>query len=373
MNPFVIGRVVRASSYCPRPNLEKQLQDHLLAGQAVYVDGPRRHGKTSLISHVAGKSFPKRSIKVDFLPYKTAQEAEAALIESWANEQGLQKGHFQKILEILSQLGVRYAVAGLQVELARETTAQGKLSLSRFFQEADSWAAKTKKPHLFFFDEFQAVQDFDQQNKSEFIKHLRTAIQDRPHLRFVFAGSVQHQMHEIFQLPQSPLFQFAERIVVRGIEPPERFHRFLANRFEEGDRKVQSSFWDAVSDIVANHPQNTQRLCAAVWNTTSKGDSITDNQIETAIEWIFQMEIDNYQSIVAQSTALQLKVLKGLASEDDPHPTSQQFLEKIQHRNASSVRTALKRFASEGWIRWEKGHPILFINPFFKEWLRRLS
>ena len=71
MNPFRYGCVVDGEFFCPRPELERQLQAFAESGQNVVILGERRMGKTSLIKHSIGGMRRMRMLYIDLYCIKT--------------------------------------------------------------------------------------------------------------------------------------------------------------------------------------------------------------------------------------------------------------------------------------------------------------
>lgn len=368
INPFIFGVVVDQPHYCSRKELESRLTDRLLSGQNVYLMGPRRVGKTSLIERIGEKSFKQTFIRVDFMTVKSSEEATEWILNAWLAYEK-KKRRISQALEFISDLNIDVSIMGNRVKVDSGSGLK-RLSFDDLFARLDQKPKKNQPPFLLFFDEFQALLDLDKKDRFEFLGRLRKGIQHLKYVRVVYAGSVRHALHQIFQDASSPFYNAAEPMEVGPIEPPERFHRFLEKKFIAGGRKPDKLFWQKVEAIVGGNPSDIQRLCAAVWETSSPGSELGEADVEKGIERIFEHEnIMNY-SIIEQATALQKKCLLGIAKFGGAKATSNDFLEHIRHRNNSSVLKALGHYVKIGVLRKE-GSVYKFNNPYFREWLIR--
>ncbi len=74
MSPFKYGCTVSDEFFCPRPELERRLAEHIKSGQHVAVVGPRRTGKSSLVLETVRKAKGVALFHVDFLDVRSRAE-----------------------------------------------------------------------------------------------------------------------------------------------------------------------------------------------------------------------------------------------------------------------------------------------------------
>ena len=370
MNPFIFGVVVHEGHYCPRLVLEKYFRERLLSGQNVYLMGPRRVGKTSLVERVGAKHFRKRFFRVDFMTVKTAGEATEWILNAWLDYERSNR-RITSALEFIASLNLDVSILGNRVKV-ESGNRLNRLSFDQLFERLDRKPGRNQPPMLLFFDEFQALLDLDETDRYDFLGRIRKGIQHLKYVRVAYAGSNRHAIHEIFQNPSSPFYNAAEPIEVGPIEPPEKFHRFLDKKFYAGDRRPDEGFWETVEQITGGNPSDIQRLCAAVWETTKEGTDISAGDLDRALDRIFEHEHIMNHSIIEQSTAIQKRCLVGIAVHGGESPTSKAFLEKIGHPGSATVLKALGQHVKLGILR-KTGPAFQFTNPFFREWLKRLG
>jgi hypothetical protein len=370
MNPFVFGVIASGTRYCPRPDLETTLQERLLSGQNVYLLGPRRVGKTSLVERVASQHFKKRHIRIDFMTVKTSEEAIEWVLNAWLQYERSNKT-ISSALKFIASLNLDVSFLGNRIKVESGDRLK-RLSLDDVFNRIDKKPKRSQPPLLLFFDEFQTLLDIDKKHRFDFLGKLRKGIQHLAHVRVVYAGSVRHALHEIFQNADSPFYNAAEPIEIEAFEPRERFHKFLGSKFLEGERAPANGFWSKTDSITLGNPSDTQRLCGAVWETSKPGEHLTEKNIEKALSRIFEHEQRMNGSIIEHSTAIQKKCLVGIAIHGGASPTSGAFLEAIRHKNGAGVTKALSHYVKSG-VLLKNGPAYHFTNPFFREWLIRTT
>ncbi|MGJ8723581.1 MAG: hypothetical protein ACSHYB_03400 [Roseibacillus sp.] len=368
LNPFLFGSVVREVNYCLRAPLQKSIHDRLRSGQNLYLVGPRRVGKTSLVERIAERHFKKRYFRVDFMTVKTAEEATEWILNAWLSYERAHK-RVNAAMEFLTSLNLDVSILGNRVKVAPGERLN-RLTFDTLFAQLDRKPKKNEAPMLIFFDEFQSLLELEQEERFAFLGKLRKGIQHLKHVRVVYAGSVAHAVQEIFQSTDSPFYNAAEAVDVGPIEPAKKFRAFLTAKFLDGGRTPGEGFWEEVETITARIPSDMQRLCAAVWETTRRGQSLGNPEIENALERIFGHEQWMNQSIIEHSTAIQKKCLKGIADFGGKSPTSLAFLEKVRHKSGSGVLKALGSYVKSG-VLYKRESEFVFSNPFLREWLIR--
>ena len=368
MNPFIFGRVVDTRFYCDRDAIEKSLKDRLIAGQHMYLSGPRRVGKTSLIENLRSTHFKNRSFRVDLMSVKAPTEALTWFIESWLSYEKKQRG-FSKALDFLGSLNIEFTLLGQQIKL-QSADKIDQFSIEKILNRLDTKPKKGTPPFLIFFDEFQALLEIEQSDRYSFLGRLRKSIQHLKHVRIVYAGSIRHAMDEIFQHPDSPFYNSADHIEIGPIEPAERFQKFLTKRFKSGNRSALPELWEPIEKITHRNPSDMQRLCSAIWETTSDGDILDISRIEPGLERVFEHQLSTCQLILENCTSIQKRCLVGIAYHGGNSPTSKDFLKKTNISSSSVSLKALGAHVKRGTLR-KNGSRYEFNNPFLREWLIR--
>jgi len=133
-----------------------------------------------------------------------------------------------------------------------------------------------KKPIVVIFDEFQDILNL--QDFKEVLAILRSKIQFHSSLPYIFSGSVRNKMHDIFNNPESPFFKPAIPVNV-GILNPRDFVIFLKNKFKFGKRTITDDSINKIFSIADNIPCDVQQLCAAIWETTSYKEKISEKNM----------------------------------------------------------------------------------------------
>jgi hypothetical protein len=216
-----------------------------------------------------------------------------------------------------------------------------------------------------FIDEFQDILKIKEYRA--ILAKLRGKIQYLSDVSFIYAGSVRHQMEQIFADIDSSFFKSAIPITIGPIKG-DLFSNFIKARFKTGKRAISDEIIEKIFSIANMVTGDIQQLCEAVWSTSSYGDEINNDCLCRAIELIFSHENIVYQRIFGELTNFQLRVLKSIAQHGGIAIYSNRFFEKSGFTNASSVKTGVNKLL-KAKILFNYKNEYKFANPFFKLWL----
>jgi hypothetical protein len=361
MNPFKYGSIVMGEDFCGRKKLIQQIQDHIISSQNIVLYGERRVGKTSLIYEAARQNKGYRTLQLDLMNVKSIDAlCRKFLAAIGAMEQ--QSGFFERFLKSIPSL--RPSLSIDPITGLPSISIDSSISLTESsLQEIVGLIKKAHKgkPLVVVIDEFQAILDI--QDSDAVIAELRGQVQHAPEVPFIFAGSIRHQMEEIFTSPSSPFFKSAIPLEVGPLSFAE-FAPFLLKRFKSGERTIGNDSLKILFDLAGGITGDVQQFCEAVWSKSDAGDTITQEHLIDAIDLLISRELLSFQIILARLTELQMRVLITLAKVGGEKPTSKEFLEEAESRNASAITQTLNRLAQMKIIyraqtEWKYMNPVL--------------
>jgi len=111
-----------------------------------------------------------------------------------------------------------------------------------------------------------------------------------------------------------------------------------------------------------------QRLCVALWQISSEGDTLTRDLVPAALEFIFTIENRAYEDTVEQITGQQMACLRTLAVHGGTSTLSSDFVADTGIALVTSVRKAMNRLV-EKRILFKQATTYRFCDPFFRAWL----
>ncbi len=365
MNPFRYGEVVVDEDFCSRPELLRAVGKHIRAAHKIALMGERRTGKTSLVFEAARRKRGLRLVYAQLWAAKSITDVADRLLRGISTAQS-QAGWLERVGSLLARLRPTLEYDPLS-GLPNLTVAPGTvIPPSGLHAVMDAIEKLSESANLVVvLDEVQAMRHID--NGDALLGELRGRIQRQREIPYIFAGSVRHEMEKLFLLPDSPFFK-SLRIVEVGDIPREAFEKFLGERFKAGERGVAKDLWGAVFALSEGNPSDTQQLCAALWDTTEQGKTISSEHVNSALMHIFATERKGFESIIKSLTDNQVKCLRALARVGGEHPQSKEFLAASGINLPASVKRSLTRLVNLG-VLYGPDREYKFFDPFFRQWL----
>ena len=366
MRPFKYGCVVSGENFCPRPELERQLQEYALSGQNLVIQGARRMGKTSLITHAIGGMKGMRLIYIDIFAIKTIGDFCARVmkgISKATEEMSFLKKAVQLAFRLRPVLSVDPHDGSTTISVDARAAAEPD-SLGAVMATLEKLSLDGKS--CVVFDEFQDILNLE--NAKGILAEMRSTIQFQERTPYFFSGSIRNAMMSIFDDMNSPFYKSALTFHVGEIEP-DVFTKFLASRFEKGKRRIDNSVLEQILQFADGVTGDVQELCEALWETTGENDVITPDCFPAALELIFSRELGGYESVVERLTPAQSVILKALAMERTTQPYSTEFASRVG-KTPGTIHRVLEKLIADRLV-FQKDNAYHFSNPFFREWLTR--
>jgi hypothetical protein len=368
MNPFRFGSPVAGDHFVGREKIVRQVIDSVKTGQNLVLFGERRQGKTSILIEAARRSEALH-LWVDF----NLIHDEADLVCRLRN--GLQdlvrsSPIRVRLRDLLDR--ARFGIFGsldaggmttLPLPYIKERTLD---TVQQFFAAVQTLHAQT--PFLVVFDEFQGLLGLKSAERLQGV--MRGEIQRQQNIPYLFAGSMRHQMYEMFMDPANPFYNFAIPVEV-GPLPETEFVPYMKHCFASGGRNADVKSLQQIYRLVAGNTGDVQKLCYYLWNVTSAGDKIDSTAIGRGIAEVCEAEHLLYESSLAQLNANQTRVIIMLALIGGEAPYGKHARQLLGTEwQATTIQRTIARLVNENIIYQRPGDEhYRFSSPFFRAWL----
>jgi len=360
MNPFRFGSVVSGEYFTDRKKEIKEIVSEIKAGQHIVVMSPRRYGKTSLVyeamrvSGVKGFRINMELIadEVDLANYYVRNALSLSKFEKIK--------HYLKNLKIQPYIQIQPATDKISVSFRTETKNISTL-LSDSLQLPEIIARSMKKKVVIVFDEFQEIRRISPILE----RKMRGIFQYHQNITYIFIGSQESMIREIFQNRKNPFYKFGRHITLQKI-PRDEFAGFIIERFSS--QKIDAR--EIVKDILEFtdcHPYYTQQLCHEIYILTEK-KTLPKGIINRAIDQITTEHHADYSRWWNSLTNTERKVIIGIAS-GDCNPTSQEFIRRYGIKSASTSGSVINKLIASGTLVKKDGKRVEVEDPFWKEWI----
>lgn len=372
-NPFILGHRISRPYFCDRISEQHALTSAVTNGRNVVLISPRRMGKTSLIYVSIHDS---KEIKDEYLTFffdilqtNSLKEFTYLLGKSIFNT--LVSKNITKVRGFLAALKTLKGTFGFDPISGTPTfdIQLGDIKHPEYtLEEIFNYIEQSERSVIIVIDEFQQVTKYPEKNTEAI---LRSHMQRMSNTSFIFAGSEQSILQEMFLSSKRPFYNSSE-IMHLGPISEDLYVAFAADLFAERSRELKE---DAVRMIFRLFDGNTfylQRTMNGAFADTP--DSAICGQ-ETVVRSVRAMLAANeviYREILSNVSTSQKTTLYAIAKERIvKNPLSGDFIKSHALPSSSSVQSALQKLVKSGFIsKSEAGYSLT--DPLFRIFINGL-
>lgn len=366
-NPFVIYGYKGPEYFCDREKETEKMISTLHNERNITLVAPRRMGKTGLIHHVFHQ-LEKRyeGVKCFYIDIFATKNLEQ-MVQLMASEiigklDTVSQSALRKVQEFFSSWRPTLSIdelTGIPTFSLDLRPSEGRESLKRIFE----YLRQSDKRCYIAIDEFQQILNYPEHGVEALI---RSYIQFLPNVYFVFSGSQQHMMEEMFLSANRPFFQSSLVMSLPCIEEGQYLkfaNHFLGSQQREVDDEAFSYIYQQ-SDKVTWYVQAI--LHGIYEHQTEKIDKAL---VDEVVQELIEEQAMAYQNYCAWLTENQQMLLVSIAKERlVASPLSQKFIRAHNLPATSSVKTALKALVDKQLVgKTPAGY--LVSDRFFAKWL----
>jgi hypothetical protein len=280
---FPTDQPIPASQMIGRELDVREIATTLAGGASVVLAGPRRTGKTSVCDAVLGRLSRQGlyTVAVDLFRIATAAELAEALVAATIGN----RSPMRRVLHQTRRAG-RVVADALQTSAVLKSKAQLGEELEIAFapglaaRDPDRYldyalalpgriAAADGKEVVVFFDEFQEVAgpQHPYGDPDRLTKRMRAIFQRASGVSYLFAGSLEHMMRDLFTPTHRALHQFGGFYDLRPIDRGA-WSEGLAERFYADDCTVAPEALTRIIEYGEGHPRTTMLIAQKSHLTT---------------------------------------------------------------------------------------------------------
>lgn len=367
-NPFLISGYYSPEYFCDRQKETATILDALENGRNVTLIAPRRMGKTGLIRHAFYNLKEQHPEIVTLYMDIYATQTLGDFVRLLANTVlGTLDSVPQKALSRVAQFirSCRPAItfdelSGIPKITIDVMSSEEKSTLKEIFD----YLASSEKRCYIAIDEFQQIAEYPEDGVEAL---LRSYIQFLPNVNFIFAGSKQHVMQQMFTSSKRPFYQSTQLMTIGTIDR-DVYQFFASELFRAQHTLLRPKTFHAIYDRFEGHTWYIQcilnRLYSYRDNVTDEMVNFTINEIETEFSYA-------YTDLLKAYTPGHVRLLKAIAKEGCVKEIlSGDFIKRNNLRAASSVSSALKKLLNNELV-YQSSNGYTVYDRFMSEWLRQ--
>lgn len=371
-NPFPEYGYFGSEYFCDREQETEQLTEALLNGSNVTLMAPRRIGKTGLIHHVFERMKAKdkrvQCFYVDIFSTKTFDQmvdfiANAVMGKLDTPSQTLRR-KLNNFLSALRPTMVPDPITGLPTFSFTISPENARQTLQQVFE----YMKESELPCYLAIDEFQQISSYDEIGADAYI---RSIIQFVPNVHFIFSGSQQHLLANLFMSPKHPFFNSSQIMTIKEINI-DRYRDFANGFFAKQKREIAADVFDYLYQSVDGQTWYIQKILNRLYRNPK--EKITEEIVRKAINTIIAEQEINYQSNYHLLTENQARLLRAIAIQGIVNaPTASDFIHRYRLPAPSSIKQAISSLIEKEFLYHDSQRGYMVYDRFFGMWLKRLA
>ena len=367
-NPFVYKGYEGPMYFCDREQETENMVSALKNGRNITLLSPRKIGKTGLIKHAFNRISTTENdticIYVDIFSTQNLHDF-VQVLGTAVVEEALwrEKSLMAKTLDAFKAWRPVVSIdtmTGMPTLSVNIDSTSDEYTLKSIFD----YLERSKKRVFVAIDEFQQVAYYPEKGTEAL---LRSHVQFS-HAGFIFSGSRQHLMAEMFNSPKRPFYQSTEFMNLQPI-PEDAYYDFARRFFEAKKGSLSQEVFHDIYHCFSGYTWYIQLMMNRLYERNKK--VTRPQQANDAILAVLDTLTPQYEMLMTLLTSNQVNLLKAIAKEGKvEQPQSNEFIKRNDLPSPSSVKTALDVLVEKELVY---AHPDGYIvyDRLLNLWLQR--
>jgi len=362
-NPFKYSRLVTNKAFCNREYEQEQLLDLIKNSENVLLYSHRKTGKSSLIFKVFNRLIEEKyNIKTIYIDlYGTLSEQD--FIDAVFTGLTQIEPSYKKILKSITGLKMISSIDPVTslptISISSEPTEKKNL-LAKAMQTLESYSRKNRM--VVAFDEFQEISGYSEEG---FEKRLRSFIQLHKRISYIFSGSQQHILTQMFSSAKRAFYHSAHSFPLNKIGM-SHFISWGQNLFAEKKVILPDEIIKNIVERCNYQPLYIQQFLYKLWKVKvidiKKNDDIENK--------IILSHRNEYISIFDSLTTNQKKALKLIAKTGGRSLYQTEILSSMGFKSGSLLSRAIKSLLDKELI--VKNGKYRIYDIMFEKWILKI-
>lgn len=351
-NPFKFGTVVDTPYFTDRVDELADIMSLLNSRNHIILISPRRFGKTSLIRKAVSQ-LDRQCVFLNMQQITSVEDFASSLLK------GVFRIHsLEKIKHLLANFRVIPTFSTNPMNDSIEVSFQPTMNVNVLIEDALSLLEKVSTPDnrmIVVLDEFQEIIGIEK----GIDKKLRAIMQEQQMVNYVFLGSQESMMVQIFEHKKSPFYHFGQLLRLDRI-PYEDFYSYVIERLPMiEDVQEKGNIAAMILKETDCHPYYTQQLASVVWDMLYYNKEESRNVVSSAIERLVSVHDLDFERLWLTFNKTDRKMIQILCKGQSPYeqrgiPSSTSF-------------SSLKRLVHNGYVI--RADNYIIEDPIFRHWV----
>ena len=301
----------------------------------------------------------KKAVTESQRPYISINMQQVTCIEDIASL--LLKGVFrlhpwEKIKHLLANFRVIPTVSLTPLGDNMEIGFQTASNVSALLEDALSLVEKVSDEDnriIVIFDEFQEFLEIEK----GIDKKMRSIIQEQSKVNYIFLGSEESMMSDIFERKKSPFYHFGQLMRLKKI-PYNDFYEYVSDRLKDVVSDDCHKTTEDILNFTSCHPYYTQQLAATIWDNAYYRRNQTEELLSSSINQIIQSRDLDFERIWMSLNNTDKKIMRILSKDEKPYEN--------KLLPTSTIYSSIKKLMKKGFLIKEERYEVE--DPFFRQW-----
>lgn len=368
-NPFLLYGYICPEYFCDREVETTEIIAALKNGRHITLMSPRRMGKTGLIHNVFYQiqhtETEASCFYMDIFPTRSLADFVAMMgrcivgkLDTPAQRAAGFVSQFFKSARLVFSTDTLTNLPQVTLDFRPEDTRNT-------LEEIFAYLKQSKRECYIAIDEFQQILEYKDDSVEAL---LRSYIQFCPNVHFIFSGSKQHLMTDIFSSAKRPFYQSTQKMALAPLDRT-KYYNFANRHLSTAKKELSEEVFNQIYDMFEGHTWYVQYILNFLFDTSS--ETITLDHVNQVLLKILQQDEDSFAAELDKLTDNQMRLLIAIAKEGTVSAINAgSFIKKHNLKGSSSVNKSLEYLLNKELIyKSAKGYSVY--NRFFSLWLSR--
>lgn len=350
-NPFKFGTLVEGPYFTDRVEELEYIKNYIESPNHLILISPRRFGKSSLVKK-AVESTGRPSISVNMQQVTSIEDLASLILKGIFKLNRIEKfKHYISMFRIVPVITTSPMSDNVEFSF-NPTISASKMILEDTMNLLEKISEENNRI-VVIFDEFQEITELEK----GLDKRLRAIMQEQHNINYIFLGSQESMMSEIFEHVKSPFYHFGTLMHLNKI-PYDDFFRYITERISSLAEKDSEIIAEKILAFTKCHPYYTQQLSARVWEILALNRK-EEEIVNMAISQIVQSHDLDFERLWQMLNRTDRRIMQILAKDD--------LLKNVKSLPTSTVYSSVKKLMKKGYVISTVNYEIE--DPFYKKWI----
>ena len=283
---FQSGSPVKGENFIDRRKHLPLFKSYLDNNQHIMIKAPRRFGKTSLIKHMFEYEKSYDFIYIDIRLHHTLESLSKHILDKAYGFVKIEnfirqtKSSLLTLLQSIKKISIP-DIAELTIDMVSKDSNPIELFIHSL-NVVDKIAMSKDINIKVIFDEFQDITNLYDKN---ILEVLRSVAQHHENITYIFLGSIESIMTQIFESKSSPFFHFASVIKLDGLDVDE-LYEYTIEQFDKQNIIYDKEVLYKTIKFLEGHPEYSTKVLQTLYiNATLEKKPIDYNDSLEAISF----------------------------------------------------------------------------------------